>query len=99
MDEEKKDGMNTCNCRYGCCRNHGMMGGRHHYVAKRILGIIVLLVVFWFGTKLGELRTLMQYSRGSHMMMGGSTGYGSYGNRMMMVNPATTTTPTTPAAQ
>ncbi len=74
---------------------HGMMGmGGRHYVAKRILGIILLIVVFWFGTKLGELRTLMQYSRGSHMMM--NVGYG---DSMMIANPATTTLPSAPAAR
>jgi hypothetical protein len=88
MMEEKMEGGNTCNC--GCHKMHGMMGGRH--IAKKIVMILVLIVVFWFGTKLGELRTLMEYSRGSHMMMDG--GYGS----RMMTTPATAM-PGTPAAQ
>ena len=96
--EENKEGMNTCNCGCGCGKEHGMMGhGR--WIAKKIVMILVLLVVFWFGTKLGELRTLMRYSSEPRSMMSGGE-YGGYGTRMMMVNPSTTTTVSgTPAAQ
>jgi hypothetical protein len=86
MIEEKMNGA-MCSCN----TMHGMRGGR--YFAKRILGIIVLLVVFWFGTELGELRTLMRYSHESHEMMGWNGD--QYGDNMMY--DTTDTLPTAPA--
>jgi hypothetical protein len=97
MMDENTEGVNTCGCGCGKMHHHGM-GGKY-WIAKKIVAIIILLVVFWFGTKLGELRTLMQYSRGSHMGMTMGMG-GGYGGRMMMENGGAAAMPTTaPAAQ
>ena len=58
----------TCSC--GCSGyGMGMMGGRKYHLLKKLIMLIILVIVFWFGTKLGELKALVQYSRGEHMMM------------------------------
>jgi hypothetical protein len=77
MDEQKKEGKgNVCTC--GCCGSHnGMMGmgcacGAHggtRMLFRLLLVIIILILVFWFGVRLGELRESIR----------GYGGYGSYG--------------------
>ncbi len=51
-----------------CC--HGYMGG--HKLIKIIIGLIILVVVFWAGVKIGEIGALYGvYSpRGIYMMRG-----------------------------
>jgi hypothetical protein len=53
-----------CTCGCGC----GWAGG--HRLFRVILGIVILLVVFWVGVKVGEFKVLI-----------GEIGRGGYGNR------------------
>lgn len=58
------------------CGGHGMccqMGGRHHMLARIIIGVLVLLVVFWVGVKVGEVRSELfsRDFREGGMMRGG----------------------------
>lgn len=92
MNEEKMENA-TCGC--GCNKMHGMHMHGRGYFAKRILAIIVLFVVFWFGTRLGELRTLMRYSHEPRGMMGWNDD--GYGNMMYGTYSTTEAVPATPA--
>ncbi len=58
----KEAGDKTCVYGCGCGWSHG------HRALLIILGIIILLVVFWVGVKVGEFRTIVR-------------GYNSYGSR------------------
>lgn len=53
-----------------CCdMHHGHMG---HYGMRWILGIVILLLVFWLGMKLGEFKSIVE----------SNYGFGGYGNMM-----------------
>ncbi len=60
-----------------CGMHHGYMG---HYGMRWVLGIIILLMVFWLGMKLGEFKGFIEaiYGFGSHgnMMYRSDSGTG-----------------------
>lgn len=53
-------------CGMGCQHMYGMRCGGRHYLLRWVLGIVILVLVFVAGIKLGEFRGLM----------GGNDGYG-----------------------
>jgi hypothetical protein len=103
-------------CSGGCCGcgMHGghmgmMMHGGKYYILRKLVMLIAILVIFWFGTKLGELETLMRYAHEGTAVHGlmmpyydnttGSAGLNTTYNNMMggsTVTPAHPITPTTP---
>ncbi|MBI5079241.1 hypothetical protein HZB06_01015 [Candidatus Wolfebacteria bacterium] len=60
-----------------CC-NCDHSGPRRHLFLRIILGVIILLFVFWGGFKLGELKVLIGL---------GFYGYNSYNSGYNMMNP------------
>jgi hypothetical protein len=84
---DKKEGAGACgdSCKGACgacpCamgHMHGCHGGRHHLV-KIILKLIIVIIIFWCGFKLGEITGSIrgQYGRtGSFQMIRG----GGYSN-------------------
>jgi hypothetical protein len=55
--EFKRNNCPECNnadsCRHYCWK--------HHVLSRFILGVLILLFVFWGGVKLGELKTFVYY--------------------------------------
>jgi hypothetical protein len=73
MDEKEKKECKEC--LEGCWHTMRGFSGRHFFL-RWILGIIILLIVFWFGFKLGEFKS---YLKGDY-----NYGYEFYNNRQMM---------------
>ncbi|KKU91746.1 MAG: hypothetical protein UY23_C0001G0352 [Candidatus Jorgensenbacteria bacterium GW2011_GWA1_48_11] len=89
MDENKKN--HPADCRCWMCEGCGSCcQGRRHW-AWLIVKILVILIVFWFGVKVGELKSFIGYSWGypggysnmRSMMWGGNYGANAYGPGMM----------------
>jgi len=82
MDERKsKDMKKGERCLCGCDGSGmGCACGWHHghTLFRLLIGVILLILVFWFGVKLGELRESIRGYRGYN-----GTNYGSYGYRPM----------------
>ncbi len=58
-------------CSGGACGNAcGKYGVNFHFL-KKIVGLFFILVIFWFGTQLGELKTLTRMSEHRGGMMRG----------------------------
>ena len=90
--EHNHNGNNCMFCHGHHCEKCGMCshcggfcphcGGRH-MILRWIVGIIILVLVFWMGVKVGELRQVM-YSGGSYGIRGGQymmlrdSGQGTY---------------------
>ena len=99
---DKKEGGYTCqNCGHsGCCGSmcdmHGCHGGRRHLI-KMILKIVVIILIFWCGFKLGEMTGFFraQYG-GGNRELGGSFGMMRGGWNDYYNNTPTTVAPTTP---
>lgn len=80
---DKKDGMDQ-KCGHGCMGGCAMMGhmcgchGRHHLV-KVILKIIIVVLIFWCGFKLGVITGSIRggETRGGFRMMQGYNNYGA----------------------
>lgn len=45
----------TCACGYGC----GCGWAHGHHIFRVVLAIVIVLVVFWIGMKVGEVRTML----------------------------------------
>jgi hypothetical protein len=101
MEEMKKDmGTNQqhpagCSCKMcGCGCGHG-----RHMILRWVLGLVILLIVFWVGVKVGEFKTSawgygMGYYGGMHRgMMMRRGGYPQMYPMHMMTMPTSTTTP------
>ncbi len=79
------------------CSCHGY--GHKHFVLRWLLGIVMLVIVFYLGVKVGEfkgeLRSAYYGGYGRYMMEGyGPDDYnGWYGQGMMKVLPGTPATP------
>lgn len=73
-------------CPYGYCSHYGPCGwghgGRwgHRHLVGVLIGIIILIVVFWCGFRLGEL---MSYVRGGSYGRYGMMRSGEYPQQMM----------------
>jgi hypothetical protein len=96
-------------CRHGMCGSCGAHGCKH-CLLYWLFGLLVLVIVFCLGFKLGELKSNYEGGRS-----GGYTRYGGYGgtlpmmqlpgggqNRMFYISggvPPTTASPTQPAQQ
>ncbi len=88
MKEAMKGGVcrvcGTCACGEGCACSCGCSWPRGHRAFRVVLGIIILLVVFFVGVKAGEIREALgwgDYGYGAHgyMMRGwGPVMYGGY---------------------
>ncbi len=106
MEEQKKDGKGVCTC--GCCGSHMGMGmgcacGAHggtRMLFRLLLAIIILILVFWFGVKLGELRESIRgyngYGSGSYYPVRMMQGYGGVTSLPNLATPQTQ--PATPGA-
>jgi len=55
------------------------MCGNNFVVARWILGILILAIVFSLGMKLGQLQQQLRYSQGGMMYGGVQAGYGDRG--------------------
>ena len=84
--ENKENTCSACNMHNGgnCCgcgSTHqcgGMMGGYYkHKFLKKILVLVVMIIVFNLGLKIGELKGMLRSSVVGHGMML------QYGNQMM----------------
>jgi hypothetical protein len=73
----------TCPCgcgRCGCTRNgYGRFTGTG-FILRLLIGIIVLLLVFWIGFHLGEFHSMFG---GGYRMTSGFRGYSGYGGGRM----------------
>jgi hypothetical protein len=100
--DEKENQNNGGNERRGDWRGHNHYGG--HRLLRIVIGVLILLVVFWLGVKLGELRSELYrmggFGRRSYPGMMGGYGGGGYGGGyppvarpmpMMGATPAATT--------
>ncbi len=65
-------------CPYGC----GCGWSHGHRAFRIIIGIIILLVVFWVGVKVGEFRTIVREYNGYGSRGGYSAGYRPMGRMM-----------------
>ena len=72
MEETKDQHCEDC-C--GHCHTHGM-GGKYHLL-RWVLGVAIILIVFWLGFKLGEFKGYFGSYDGSYFGRG-------YGRGMMM---------------
>ena len=85
-------------CKGGMCN----CGNSHMYLLKWLLKVVLLVIVFCFAYKMGELKGMLE-SRGDYGMMGmhrggmmyNDSGYGMGGG--MMDDSGTTTSPAVPA--
>lgn len=77
MEEQKPQGHPEgcrcfqCRCGTDCKCGHGWHGHRH-FLLRFLVGIIILVIVFAVGVKLGELKSSFghgHYSGGRHYMM------------------------------
>ena len=89
MDENRQDGHgggNWCNC--GMCQGwkHGMngmnrwYGGHGHFLARMLVGLVILLMVFCLGIVVGEFKGELRargYGYGQYQMMPLDGGYGN----------------------
>lgn len=114
---ENKDNMQLpghpegCRC-FGCC-GAGFGMGMHRYglgfmVLRLLLGLLILLIVFWLGVKIGEFKGMVGYGYDSgmhhrYMIRGyydGYYGYPGYPGMMQQAplnqNVPTTVAPATP---
>jgi len=100
MEEQKDKCAAGCTC--GCCGSGkgmgcgcGWHGGGTRMLFRALLGVIILVLVFWFGVKLGELRESIRgyngYGSGSYYPVRMMQGYGT-------VQPPSATTPSAGAA-
>jgi hypothetical protein len=99
--DKKQSEENVCKgCLQGkcCCGMHGMHGmhgccGGGHHLVKIILKILIIIIIFWSGFRLGEVTGSIrgEYGRG---MMNGNNYYGMM--RGYNYNNPTGVTPTTP---
>lgn len=66
---ENNTGSHGVDCKGICC-GAGVMNNRHHmYLLRRFFYLALLIVVFCFGTQLGELRAMKRMMwGGGHMM-------------------------------
>jgi hypothetical protein len=82
--EENKCMCNKCGC--GTCtvenvmNGHKMCGTGYNHLIKFILKLFILMIIFCFGFRLGEISGMIHGSR-SHMMKGG---YEMMGQNKMM---------------
>jgi len=64
---------------YGCFQHHWS-----YHILRWFLGIVIIVFVFWFGIKVGEIKSALETGRssGSHQMMryGRPMMYGNGGN-------------------
>jgi hypothetical protein len=100
-NKENKDGSKACACM--TCHDHGSMhggmccccgrGGRFS-ILRIVIGLLLLIFVFWFGVKVGEVKVLFGGGYGGRSMMMRS-GYGGYVNPGGPMIPATPPTPNT----
>jgi hypothetical protein len=74
---------------------HGCHGGKH-YLVKIILKIVIVILIFWCGFKLGEMTGFIKASSGERVnvrsgfgMMRGNLG--NYSNSAPVTNPSTGT--------
>ncbi len=113
MEEQKPQGHPEgcrcfqCRCGTDCKCGHGWHGHRH-FLLRFLVGIIILVIVFAVGVKLGELKSSFghgHYSGGRHYMMQpyGTMPqfyyYGGYGQAyppMMQRGVGTSTSPVAP---
>ena len=106
MDENKSDfkqagipGHPTgCYC-YGC-NSFGRPGfGRRFFLVRWLLGLIILLIVFWVGVKVGEFKAIFygnDWGMPHERMMNGFRGFypgGMMGDGNQMYYYSATTTP------
>ena len=81
-NHEGSNNMNTCDVNCGC--NMGMMngcacgcGGHHRaHIARFVLGLVLLIIVFCFGMNIGELRGELEATKHAK--------YGEHRNMNMM---------------
>ncbi len=73
------------------CQGHHMFGsmcpgcyGRKHYILRWFLGIVILLIAFSFGVKVGEVKSLLGNNSYIPAMMKGYWNNGYQGQYYMM---------------
>jgi hypothetical protein len=91
MDEQKTTNDNTSGasagkpCMCGCGASLGYPGFRRHRVIRIVIALVIAIIIFWVGVKVGEFKTVFEShfrgGYGSHQMMRG----GYYGGGHMMM--------------
>jgi hypothetical protein len=57
MEKNNKESRETCENCQDCCGCGGHYHGFHKYFVLRwVLGIVILIIVFWLGMKIGEFK-------------------------------------------
>lgn len=69
MAEDKKKDQMVCNCGMHAC-GCGMHGGCWFRVLRWFFALVILLIVFMLGIKMGELRGMLESGYGYRMMRG-----------------------------
>ena len=103
--ECKGCGQGQCgSCHGGMCSSmmkHGCCGGRHS-LFRVILKIVIVVIIFWCGFKIGEMTGFIraEYGGGYNMMDGNGFGFrmmrGGYYNSIPVINPSANPSGTTP---
>jgi len=102
--ENNKSGNGVCEmggdaCGNGCgCKHH------HMHILKWLIKIVIVVIIFSFGVKLGEMKGEIEAYSGHHAYRGGmmlqNSGYYGAGQGMMMEDgTGVMPSPTAPAAQ
>lgn len=97
MENVDKVDKKECGCGMHFMHGCGCHCGKHHLV-KIILKIIIVILIFWCGFKLGNITGTIKAESGQHRMANNSRGnfgmmHKNYFNNMPTANPGTPTTP------
>ncbi len=82
IEEKKKKESATCDCGGGAC-GCGMSCGRIWLrIVRAVFAVVVMVIIFMLGVKIGELRGMLESQHGYRMM--GAQPFGGYGQYPMM---------------
>lgn len=90
---DKKQGEGMCagcgQCGYcsGMGHMHGCHGGRHHLL-KIILKLLIVIIIFWCGFKLGVITGSIRGGYVRENNFGMMRGYNNYSNNVPLPNPS-----------
>ena len=95
-NQDKKPGDNKCgdSCHCGCCGGmghmHGCHGGRYHII-RMILKIVLVVIIFWCGFRLGEMIGFIKANTGYGNDFRMMSGYNNYPDNVPISNSSNAT--------